>query len=196
MRFSKKVIPSHPCSVSTSLPHLHLVCLPLLRCYIRRWVPPLPLCKGGYALADWLNNPLSRLLDQQQRKDEWITSDHNIILGFTLETSGRQWRRCNVSRGDHERLRYNVRTALQVPAALPAEQATTTDPSPEHEPWRGHQEASSEASGDARRNKSPLRSKPTCSRLATSSRGPKPRKTAFSGTTSTSRNSTCTFHST
>ena len=38
--------------------HLHLVRLSLLRCYILRCVHPLPLCKEGYALADWLNNHL------------------------------------------------------------------------------------------------------------------------------------------
>ena len=42
---------------STPFLHLHLVRLPLLRCDIPRCVHPLPLCKEGYALADWLNNP-------------------------------------------------------------------------------------------------------------------------------------------
>ena len=42
--------------------HLHLVRLPLPRWYTRRWVQPLPPCKEGNAVADWLNNSLSQRL--------------------------------------------------------------------------------------------------------------------------------------
>ena len=54
-----------PQSLRTSLLrflHLHLVGLPLLRCYIPRRVHPLPLCKEDHSLADWLNNHLSHVL--------------------------------------------------------------------------------------------------------------------------------------
>ena len=39
--------------------HLHPVRRLLLRCSTLRQIHPLPLCKVGYALAAWLNNPLS-----------------------------------------------------------------------------------------------------------------------------------------
>ena len=62
-------IPSHPCFTATCLTHsclrtcrhlfLHLVRRPLLRCPIHRRVCPLPLARRVYALADWLNSPLS-----------------------------------------------------------------------------------------------------------------------------------------
>ena len=68
-----KVIPSHPCFTAPCLTHsclrtslhrflhLRMVRPRLLRCYILRCVHPLPPCKEGYALADWLNNPLSQV---------------------------------------------------------------------------------------------------------------------------------------
>ena len=65
----KKAIPPHPCFVAPCLIHLflHLSLQPfflhlllvrphLVRCYSRRCAHPLPLCKEGRALADWLNN--------------------------------------------------------------------------------------------------------------------------------------------
>ena len=67
-----KVIPSPPCFTAPCLTHsclrtslhrflhLHLVCLPLLRCYPS--MCPLPLCMEGYALVDWLKNCLSQVM--------------------------------------------------------------------------------------------------------------------------------------
>ena len=69
-----KVTPYHPCFTAPCLTHsclrtslhrflhLHLVRLPLLRCEILRCVHPLPLRKEGFALADWLNNPVTQVM--------------------------------------------------------------------------------------------------------------------------------------
>ena len=69
-----KVNPSHQCFTAPCLTHkclrtslhrflhLHLIRLPLLRRSVRRRVHPLPLCKEGYVLAEWLNNPLSQVM--------------------------------------------------------------------------------------------------------------------------------------
>ena len=69
-----KVIPSHPCVTAPCLTHscvftsrlrflhLHLfVCLSIVVITIDE-SNPLPLCKEGCALADWLNNHLSRVM--------------------------------------------------------------------------------------------------------------------------------------
>ena len=76
------VVPSQPCFTAPCLTHsclrtshlrflrLHLVRLRLLRCYVLRRVHPLPLCKGGYALANWLNNPSHRLLGREMGGQE------------------------------------------------------------------------------------------------------------------------------
>ena len=52
--------------------HVHLVRLPLLRCYVLRCVHPLPLCKEGYALVDWLNSPPSQV--------QWVLIQTQIVV--------------------------------------------------------------------------------------------------------------------
>ena len=85
-----EVIPSHPCVTAPLLTHscplisprpflhLHLVRLPLPRCYTRRCLHPLPLCKEGYALADWLNNLLSHVMSPKSLIE--VSSEHTPII--------------------------------------------------------------------------------------------------------------------
>ena len=87
-----KVIPSHSCFTAPCLTHswrqaslhrflhLHLVRLPLLRCYILRCVHPMPPCKEGHALADWLNDPLSQVMTQVSHRSQQRT--HSDYLNF------------------------------------------------------------------------------------------------------------------
>ena len=70
---------------STFFVHLHQVRLPLLPCYTRRCVHPLPLRNEGYALARWLHNPLASCEQQtrnstQSRCTWWRLDSHQMLL--------------------------------------------------------------------------------------------------------------------
>ena len=91
-----KVIPSHPCFTAPCVTHSCLRTSPhrflhvhpvrrllLCRSSLRR-VHPQPLCKEGYALADWLNNPLSHV--SPARGPQFAQHTHDYTLPTRTRT--------------------------------------------------------------------------------------------------------------